>query len=287
MMRRLLLASLLALTLVALPGHAQTPSLGTITVAIQDATVVVPAEGSTSIEATVTVDCALAIAEMGTTQVAIAGTADNLTVGTDSMTIDPQACLTGMGSISKVANLTLTANPAAPGLTPIPITVAATLGTTNGSDTTDVTVAYRPGHTITPDVTFPVTVTGESFTFNLTLEYTGNARSMIMFEDQDCEGCTVTGLQPIIRQPPATETIQVTFKPAAKDWDNATFEFRNFSHYLLESGDAGDPELEEFITWTFVQGDPPGKENGKDSPGLGLVALLAGLAAAAVVVRRR
>ena len=288
--RTVLLLTALVAAASAPPASAQFSDL-TVTASAPAAPF--PYEGPSMLTFNVTLGCGLLLENAGSVTVTV--TAPDapayLAVAPASLEFAPDAaCLTGAGSITQAGSLTLTPSPDAPGLSDIPLGLVASAGsTTSAPAPVVVQVAYRPGHRITPDVTFPLEVDGP-VTFNLTLEFSGNARSMIMFEEVAVERGSLSGLAPIIMVPPATEVLELTFTPPEGDWTSSNVTFYNYSHFLLESGAAGGPELAARPVWTFVQADggqEPSDGGDKDSPAPAAAWIGLGLLGLAFVLRRR
>ncbi len=262
---------------------------------VDPAAVLIPFGGSNQVNFTITIGCGLILTNGGSASVvvqAVNASAFLNVTGTTVAFSPGQGCVSATGALTGTGNVSVAHSPDAPGYTDIVFNLTATAGsTTTGLVPATVQVGYRPGHTLTPDVQFPLEVTGPSVTFNVTVEFTGNARTMVMFEEITAETGSLSGLEPTLGQPPATEVLQITFTAPEGKWTTSNVTFYNYSHFLLENGLAGTPQLEARPVWTFVNAAPApsesgGDDGGEDSPApaavLGMVLLL-GLAA----IRRR
>lgn len=294
MMRLLWSAAFVLLAaLAAVPtAEAQLPFQG-VTVAASELATPIPYSGSTQLPVTVTIGCLTLASELSTTAtVTIPEPPAWLTVTPADLDLsgDIPMCVTGAaGTIVKEAMIGLAVAPEAPGVVKTEVNVVATVGATSGTGTASFAVAYHASHKITPDVKFPVQVTGPTFTFNVTAEQNANARSMIMFEQFKVTAGSFSGLASQPYNPPESKVFKVKFTAPPGEWNESKVTFYNYSHYLLTTGEAGDPELEARPEWTFVNAAPPAPDgDDKGAPGAAgpLTALLL-VACAFVAARRR
>ncbi|MFA5943535.1 MAG: hypothetical protein WC876_03610 [Candidatus Thermoplasmatota archaeon] len=266
----------------------------------------IPYDGNATIPIQVSVGCDVVLASGGgSADVQVAGQPTWLNATSTTVAFDPSECLMDpAGAVVKQADLVLTPMPNAPGL--VNVTLNATIvyvGEAPGPlgeprlspiELPTVHVAYRPGHLMTPDgdKTFPVT--NGTYTFDMKVEITANARTMIMFEDKRVQGGgLLTGLQAHVFNVPAGETnlVQpVRFTAPQGAWDTVKVSFRNYSH-CLDGTDCG-PQVEKTITWTFTNTGPavePATEtnDSKDAPAPLLPAILMTLALVVAVARRK
>ncbi len=207
--------------------------------------------------------------------------------GPDTVTVTYSGadCLGDLsGNVDGTSSLDITALPEAPGMASLQVAV--------GDGSLPVQVDYIKGHTFTVDTTFPIEVGAEPVTWNATLVVDSNADTMVMtLTDEKAQFGSIGGLFPFknfIAPPPegTTETIQFTYTPTATDWEEDKIVFTMWSHFI-DDGDMKTPD--DTIEWTFVNVNDHGSqdEGKKDSPGLGAVALVGLLGAAAVALRRR
>lgn len=311
MMRTSLAALALALMAAALvaPALAQVPvNPASISVTVENRLKPINATAPTLLNVTVTASCALVAAAASppsTSLMAHMETTDTKDLKIEEAAdavFNPADCPTafaGAGfTINGVGQIKVTPLGTAPGLVDLQFNVSARIepaGQANSAQTSApalgrVQVAYRAGHTIKPDITFPAKVTGDHLSFNVTLVYSGNARSMIMFNDVTADNGRIEGLAPRIDNPPVTVKIPVTYYAPSSSWSTANVTMYTYSHYLSTGGVSGDPALPANLKWTFENANPGGAPSASSSekssapvaPMLGL--LLVGLA---FVVSRR
>ncbi len=265
----------------------------------------IPYDGSATIPIQVIVGCDLILANLGgSASVAVVGPSW-LNASSTTVSFDPAECAAGLpaSEVSKQAEVTLTPSPNAPGL--INATLNATIvyvgeaPTSEGSESPvelpPVHVSYRPGHVMTPDGDQTFTVTNGTHSFDMKVDITANARTMIMFEDKRVQGGgLLTGLQAHVFNVPAGEVLlvqPVKFTAPQGAWDTVKVSFRNYSH-CLDGTDCG-PQVEKTITWTFKNGnataaEPAGeKQDSKDAPGPVFPVILVALALVAIAARRK
>ncbi len=199
-----------------------------------------------------------------------------------------------LGSFKRSGTLTVTPSSNAPGVTPTTITFTAVLtgskpepAASDTAELVDLKVAYRPGYTLSPDAQFPLTVTGDDATFNLTVRVNANAISMVMFDPPVVTAGTLDGLPSVDYNASETKIFKVTFTPPTGKWTHANATFFVYTHYRF----GGDPMLGQNITWQFVNdnedGGGSGNGKGKGAPGPTPVILALGLLALASLLRRR
>lgn len=265
----------------------------------------IPYDGSVTIPIQVTVGCDVILGSLGgSASVVVVGPAWLNTTST-TVTFGPTDCSGGpTAEVSKEAEVILTPAPDAPGLVNASLNGTITyIGEvanplTPGPSPVElpaVHVAYRPGHLMTPNGDQTFTVTNGSYSFDMTVDVTANARTMIMFEDKKVSGGgLLTGLQAHVFNVPEGEIqlVQpVKFTAPEGAWDTVKVSFRNYSH-CLDGADCGE-QLEKSVTWTFTNANPTDiepaseKKDAKGAPGPLLPATLLALALAAVVVRRK
>ncbi len=263
----------------------------------------IPYDGSATIPIDVSIECpTLAAGLGGSARVDVVGPAW-LKATSTTVTFDPMECSSNpAGPLTKQVEVLLTPLPDAPGL--VNATLTATLVYADENPATEpsqspielpaVHVAYRPGHIMTPagDQTF--TVKNGTYTFDMKVDITANARTMIMFEDKKVAGGgLLTGLQAHVFNVPAGEVqlVQpVKFTAPQGAWEIVKVSFYNYSHCL--DGTNCGPQVQNNITWTFKNGGPPiepatENENSKDAPGPIFPAILLALALVAIVARRK
>ena len=287
-----LAAILLAPAVAADPSHSTTFTGGAL-----------PYDGSATIPIDVSIECPVMIASLGASaSVVVVGPAW-LNATSTTVTFEPMECSSNpAANLTKQVEVSLTAAPDAPGL--VNATLNATLvyvGESGVGEPTEapielpaVHVAYRPGHTVTPagDQTF--SVTGSSYSFDMKVDITANARTMIMFEDKRVQGGgMLTGLQAHVFDVPAGERslVQpVKFTAPQGEWDTVRVMFYNYSH-CLDGTDCG-PQVASNVTWTFTNAnttlDASGeKSDSKGAPGPMLPAILVSIAFLAILARRK
>jgi hypothetical protein len=233
----------------------------------------------------------------GTATVAMPFLPPWLAAAPQSVTVEPADCVPGVaGNVTRAVTLQVTPASDAPGL--VPANISATIqytGSLRGASQANVSlpevvVAYRPGHALVPAGDQEFRVPGNrSFSFDLEIQVTANARTMVMFEDKavsDPEAMLV-GLKAETYDVNAGhrgERRKVTFTPPEGPWEEVTVGFRTFSHCL--DGERCGNQMEQNVTWRFVNdapaADPPAK--GASAPAA-LAAL--GALAGALALRRR
>ncbi|MHB8633124.1 MAG: hypothetical protein ACYDBQ_04025 [Thermoplasmatota archaeon] len=266
---------------------AQSPAPMGLAVTLTLSPYPIPLQGG-PVNITVTAGCGLILAggQSPAAQVTFGGDFNTTTVNVpfDPTTAIPACANPNAEVTSAMVAQAVVPKPGVPALTPLNLTAVAAMGTAPDNGSVRVMehpqVAYRPCHSIQPDIAFPAQVTGASLTFNLTLTYCGNARSMIMFDGAGADhGASVEGLAPRIAQPPFQVRVPITFVAPTNAWTASNVTFRNYSHYLLMTGQAGTPQLVRNITWQFQNANPAGapasSSSAKKSPDLGLPALVA------------
>ncbi len=264
----------------------------------------IPYDGNATIPIDVSIECPALVAGLGSSaRVDVVGPVW-LNASSTTVMFDPMECSGNpTGKLTKQVEVSLAPKPEAPGL--VNATLNATLVYDDENPATEtarspielpaVHVAYRPGHTMTPDGDQTFTVTDGSYAFDMKVDITANARTMIMFEDKKVSGGgLLTGLQAHIFNVPEGELnlVQpVKFTAPQGAWDSVRVSFRTYSH-CLDGADCG-PQLEKTVTWTFknVGGnatvEPAGEKESKGAPGLLLPSMTLALALAAIAMRRK
>ncbi len=284
-------ALLVAMALLAVPGAD-----AALSITADDEPLALPPGSTTELTVTGTVNCQDFVTS-GSQTINVALTTDapaewGAQDGTLTFNAGPD-CLNPAGTTSTTGTVSFTPNGTAMGLIPEIITITAS-GDADATFTRNeqIWVDYQPGHVMETDIDFPYTLTDDVLVFNLTVTVTANTDSMVMFERLTTSAGSVTGLgneQFFFTAGEAPTRVKtVTWTPPSGDWDNATIEFYNYSHCLIfDFGDCG-AHFEQNLTWTILNGGTPTPtgDEGEDSPGAGLVAILAAIAAI-VVARRR
>ena len=264
----------------------------------------IPYDGTATIPIMVEVGCDIVLMTAGgSASVQVTGLPTWLTAESTVLSFDTMECTNPLGNVTKQADLVLTPAADAPGL--VNATLNATivydgeapgpLGDPRLSPVTlpDVHVSYRPGHVITPTGDQTFMVANGSYAFDMKVDITANARTMIMFEDKRVQGGgMLTGLQAHVFDVPAGERslVQpVKFTAPQGEWDTVRVLFYNYSH-CLDGVDCG-PQVASNVTWTFKNAGAAAAvtEDGgsKDAPGPLLPVTLGCLALAALLVRRK
>ena len=267
----------------------------------------IPYDGNATIPIDVSVGCEVILASLGGSASVKVVAPAWLNATSTTVSFDPSECAgipagSEVPRVTKQADVTLTPAPDSPGL--VNATLNATIvyvGEAPMSEPRnsfvalpDVHVAYRPGHVMTPDGDQTFTVTNGTYSFDMTVDITANARTMIMFEDKKVTGGgLLTGLQAHVFDVPAGEVqlVQpVKFTAPTGAWETVKVSFYNYSH-CLDGTDCG-PQVQNNITWTFKNGGPPVEpatenEESKDAPGPVFPAILLALALVAIVARRK
>lgn len=264
----------------------------------------IPYDGTATIPIDVTVECPDLLVGLGSSARVDAVGPSWLNATSTTVTFDPMECSgSPAGALTKQVEVSLTPLPDAPGL--VNATLNATLVYDDENPATQasqspielpaVHVAYRPGHIMAPagDQTF--TVTDGTYTFDMQVDITANARTMIMFEDKKVSGGgLLTGLQAHVFDVPAGEVqlVQpVKFTAPQGAWETVKVSFYNYSH-CLDGTDCG-PQIQSNVTWTFKNANPAviepagEKKDSKGAPGPALPAVLIALALVAIMVRRK
>jgi hypothetical protein len=296
--------AVLAFSLLAVqPSQAQAPVDVSIA-QLSDPADPINSTGTTAIPIEVEVGCGAILRTMGASAPITLSASDApawLTVGQD---IDDAAaddsCLNPDAAIVVSGDLLLTPSVDAPGLNATTINVVATVGegdsaTESAAAALEFTVAFRPGYTLVPDIEFPYSVTGDEVRFNVTVTVTANARSMVMVEEASASGGGFSGLASQVYEPGSGPRVfPVVFTAPEGKWTESNVTFYAYNHYLLPTGESGDPALPMRPTWTFVNADSGGDSGGgggggkdKGLPGLSPELLLLALAGAGAVLRRR
>jgi hypothetical protein len=266
----------------------------------------IPYDGSATIPIDVTIQCPTLLVEGlggGSAHVEVVGPAW-LSATSTTVTFDAMECSSNPSvPLTKTVEVSLAPLPNAPGL--VNATLNATLVFEDENPATEasrspielpaVHVAYRPGHVLTPDGDQTFTVTNGSYAFELTIDITANARTMIMFEDKKVSGgALLTGLQAHTFNVPEGEVSRVNpvkFTAPQGAWESVKVSFRTYSH-CLDGTDCG-PQLEKTVTWTFNNAnpdatvEPSSEKESKGAPGLLLPSIVAALAIAALAIRRK
>lgn len=292
MKRIVLLAGLL---LVALPTAS-----ATVTITAENGDLELMAGMTSKVPVTVTVSCDefVMAAAQSITYAINSNAAADLKASHPEITVTAGAgCIPG-NAISATGDITLNPDMDSFGLAPQTLKIWSVKGSDNFTyeRSGNVWVAYNPGHTLTPDVTFPYTfMGGDKLSFNLTVDVSANSDTMVMFFPvSSTANGSVAGLAHqrffFSQGENSSRILPVSWTPPAGNWDNATITFSNYSHCLLGGEiDPCEPQLEETVTWTIVNGAPKttGDGEGKDSPGVGAGLIIGLLAVALVVLRRR
>ena len=248
---------------------------------------------STTYPVSVTVGCMEVLENNGEADVTIS--AKELPEGIKSdqqeMHFGIEDCV-GQESISKNATITISSDSDAHGLEPFTLRFEALLGDhATQTEIADVMVDYLPGHSMTPAGDQVFEVTGDSYSFDLTLDFTSNAKTMVMFENKVVSGTAgLTGLKAQIVDVESTQSItnNIVFAAPEGAWTEETVTFYTYSH-CLDGPDCGE-NFEQNITWTFRNANPNVSANeaplDEEAPGLALPLLLVALVGL-VAARRR
>lgn len=293
------LGLLAVLAALVAPAAAQTPldSFTGLSVTVTPPGKALAPGKATALNVTVTAGCALVLANAQAPKatLAVSGLPAGINATAGEATFDPQQCSVPAGTVNSApTTLSVTPGRSARGLSTMSFNVTASMpgaqGTTESTPTTvSFTVDYRACHLIRPDITFPAKVTGATREFNVTVEFCANARTMVMFINPDADsGGQVSGLAPRTEMPPKTVRIPVVFTAPTTTWTTSNVTFLNYSHYLPETGTAGDPMLQQNVTWVFTNANPEGHPaEDHDSFSLPMPMILAVLVATALVAERR
>ncbi len=275
---------------------------GTITFTPSWQDVLVPT-GPNLVPFNVTLECSLIATKGGTVNVDVTATdaAPWLNVTPARVSFPLTDCASGpRTTLTKPGAVALTPTLDAPGLQPFTLTlVAQVVGSTEKATSMkeNLVLAYKPGHTLTPagDQTFPVT--DATFAFELRIDITANAQTMVMFENKTVDVGTLDGLRAMtfdVANNDRTITYNVLYTPPEFNWTEAKVRFHTYSHCLV--GANCTPQLEQNLTWTFVNKQPPAPPPsmeptpttaGGSSPGLGTFFLVVAIAMVAAALRRR
>ena len=288
-----LLALLLAAALAAPTAQAAVAIDG------ENSAKTIPTSGG-SLSFNVTVDCTEFLTQGGPTLDATVTTdlPDYYGAQDGPANFSAQDSVTGaQQQLTQCIDVTLSPTDDALGLVPTPFKATATVGSASAEFDHDknVQIAYKDGHTMTTDVSFPYDFTeadGEALEFNITIDIAANSRTMVMFIDPGASAGNVDGLFHQIfdvEDCETTRTIGVTWTPPSFAWENATISFYNYSHCL--NGSPCDPTNEQNITWEIrnaqTGGGPSNTPDDEESPSVPFIALGLALVAAAFVARRR
>ncbi len=252
--------------------------------------------GATAIDVMVTLGCMEVLENMGEADVvvALADAPEWLQAEPAQLHFGIEECL---GHDTVVQNATLSVETVdAPGLAPFTLALVAQLGDHAAeAEAAGVMVDYLPGHTMTPDGDQTFMVNGTTLEFDLDLEITANAKTMIMFEDKVVSGAaSLTGLRAHIFDVAAGDrslTNRVIFTAPESAWAQETVSFYTYSH-CLDGPDCGE-NFARNVTWTFQNAGPampatnqaPLAEDA-EAPGVSWAFLLVAMTVA-VAVRRR
>ena len=263
-----------------------------------------PPVGPILVPVNVTLDCTLIASKAGTVNVDV-GLAEApawLNATTERLTFSVTECASNT-STTLLKSGTVSLEPAmdAPGLEPFAITLQAqVVGSTEKASTRkeNIILAYRPGHVLTPAGDQTIDVTEETYAFELRIDVTSNAQTMVMFEDKTVDVGSLDGLRAMtfdVANGDRSITYNVLFTPPETAWTEANVRFRTYSHCLVGSG--CDPQLEQNITRTFLNKQPakpliePSPDSptptGGESPNIGAMLTLALVSLAGIFLRRR
>ncbi len=253
-------------------------------------------DAPTAIEIMVTVGCMEVLENMGEADVSVA-----LADAPEWLQAEPVQLHFGIeecpGHDAVVKNATLSVDTIdAPGLAPFTLALVAQLGDHAAeTEAPGVMVDYLPGHLMTPDGDQTFMVNGTTFEFDLALEITANAKTMIMFEDKVVSGAaSLTGLRAHIFDVASGDrslTNRVVFTAPEGEWAEETVSFYTYSH-CLDGPDCGE-NFARNVTWTFQNVGPavPATDEAPvdkdaDAPAVSWAFLLVAMAVA-VTLRRR
>ena len=286
-MRALLLFAILLAPLTA----AQVPSAAFEMTA--EGPEILPPMASSSYSLTVTVGCMEVLENSGEADVIVSALElpEGITAESVEMHFGIEDCL-GEEAITQTTTINLVVAANAHGLEPFTVTFEAALGDhTTEAQVPDVMVDYLPGHTMTPAGDQVFEVDGPTYAFDLILNFTSNAKTMVMFEDKVVSGAAIlTGLKAQIVDVETTKSVtnNIVFTAPEGAWTEETVTFNTYSHGL-DGPDCGE-NFEQNITWTFRNADPNVSANDgpvdEEAPGLALPIVLAALAGLAIARRR-
>lgn len=272
-MRKMLLVALLLLPL----SSAQLPT-GEFSVTGSGPIELSPTE-STQFDASVTFGCQEILLENGLeATVEFATSFEGVSSSIETLSFSPMDCI-GEESVTESATILVSATNAS-GLEPFTPSIVAKHGSESTSfELEETIVAYRPGHVMTPNGDQTFQVDGLTYEFDLHLEILANAQTMVMFENKDVSGlASLTGLKANIFDVAAGDTEitnKITFTAPEGNWDQETVTFYTYSHCL--GGENCGANLEQNVTWTFVNTADPIPEGGEEkSTPAPAVALLIG-----------
>lgn len=210
-------------------------------------------------------------------------------------------CVTGAKTtLTRPGTIQLAAAADAPGLEPFSVTLsAAVTGSTEKTTAKkdDLVLGYRPGHALSPPGDQTFRVTQATYAFELAINVTANAQTMVMFEDKTVDLGSLDGLRAMtfdVANGERAITYNVLYTPPTGNWTQAKVTFRTYSHCLV--GDGCDPQLASTITWTFLNEQPPSPNDagnpsdpapGGQSPSVGGALTLALVALASLILARR
>ncbi len=283
----------------ALPAQAQTQEPTGLTLTITGSAAV-PYMGSGAIPFTVSVGCLdlfQAAAGGGGTATVVVDAADApawFTATPAQVSPPVQGCDPSSGQSTVQGSLTFTVSDAAPAVVQHVVNLTATMGSVASDSASAVyTVAYNSKFSLTPSVTFPLTVTNATTRFAVTGVQASNAPSMIMVDDFSCDsGALISGIGALQYAnkagAPETKTYDVVFTAPKGEWTKATCSLEVYGHYNFD-GIAGDPQGRQTLSWEFTNGgiEPSGGDgDAKDSPAPVFAFVAAGLLAFAGLRRR-
>lgn len=288
-------ALLFLAALVVVPSTSAQAPQG-VTLVCPDLAGPIPYAGQAALACEVRVGCADFLTSGGATSgtVSVQSPPAWLTSAPTPVDFDPAACvtdITGGGFVSESVAVPLAAGKDAPGVVDHALTLVAEVAGGSSTDSAIVTVAYHVNYTLVPDVTFPLNVTGDQVSFNVTVTQASNARSMVMMEQLKVTAGTLSGPASEVYEndagKPVSKTFKFTYKPPTSEWTNATATFTAFGHYLLQDGRAGDFDAGTPMTFTFTSaGEHEHDEEEKESPAPVAPLMLLGLVALALLARR-
>lgn len=268
--------------------------------------IIVAPGGTATIPFTVTGDCqgavgpSLADILAGSGSVSVPVTAsggEGLTFSSESVDLDYTSCITGVDptnpglpALTATGAITVTADQWAPGRNDQPITLTA------GEDTTsaNVMVNYTNLFAMTTDATFPLETKDGKATFNVTVDLTTNARTMIMFFNDDAACGSITGLPPVtnvndgdfVVGEPMQIVWEITYTNNCSDNDSDMHKFHALAHF--QDKQFGDETRHPF-EWSFTNEGTHSEsgEGSEETPGFGALFAALGLVGIAFVARRK
>jgi hypothetical protein len=284
------------IALVAALALTVAPMATAATLTVDEANVVVPPGGSYAIPFTYSEACTAAaspsltdiLTGTGSVDASITATGGNLTYATTTATLDYTSCLAAP-PVDPVTTGTLlvSADQWAQGMTPITVTLSDGTATAN----TEAKVNYTNIYTVSTDATFPLETVDGMAKFNLTMTVTANAPSMIMFFKQTASCGSVTGLPEFlnindgdyISGKPTLLVQEISYTNTCSDNEMDSFVFDTVAHNVAYSTDLFETHQ---VNWTFENnGGNAAGETSEETPGVGLVVIMAALGA--IVIARR